>query len=92
MMKDLAKGLLKCIHILFYLFIINLCTFYSTWTIDLCYLLKRFKIKHTYFTITFGVNPGYQDELFYEKIITKVTCKICILLGNFCITIFFYLG
>ncbi|XP_026474989.1 protein GUCD1-like [Ctenocephalides felis] len=48
----------------------------STWTIDLCYLLKRFKIKHTYFTITFGVNPGYQDELFYEKIITKDESRV----------------
>lgn len=43
----------------------------STWTIDLCYVLKRFKIDFTYTTITIGVDPGYIKESFYDKVIAR---------------------
>ncbi|XP_048506024.1 protein GUCD1 isoform X2 [Athalia rosae] len=43
----------------------------STWSVDLCYLLKRFGVKHKYCTITFGVHPGYRGEHFYDKILHK---------------------
>ncbi|XP_015518270.1 protein GUCD1 isoform X1 [Neodiprion pinetum] len=43
----------------------------STWSIDLCYLLKRFGVTHEYCTITFGVHPGYRGEHFYDKILHK---------------------
>ncbi|XP_075983711.1 protein GUCD1 [Anticarsia gemmatalis] len=41
----------------------------STWTIDLCYLLKRFGIKHTLFTLTLGVNESFRTHGYYDKII-----------------------
>ncbi|XP_069700997.1 protein GUCD1 [Periplaneta americana] len=43
----------------------------STWSIDLCYLLKRYGIKHIYCTITLGINPGYRGQSFYDKILHK---------------------
>lgn len=39
----------------------------STWTIDLCYLLKRFGIDHTYRTVTLGVNPSVKDSVYYKR-------------------------
>lgn len=38
----------------------------STWTIDLCYLLRRYGIDHVYTTVTLGVNPKYKNELYYK--------------------------
>lgn len=43
----------------------------STWTIDLCYLLHRYKIKHKYLTQTLGVNPDYRGNPFYDAIIAR---------------------
>ncbi|KAF7286647.1 hypothetical protein GWI33_004680 [Rhynchophorus ferrugineus] len=43
----------------------------STWTIDLCYLLKRYNIQHVYFTITIGVHEGYRGNSFYHNILHK---------------------
>lgn len=43
----------------------------STWTIDLAYLLLRFGIRHLYCTITWGVNPGYTRETFYEQVLSR---------------------
>uniref|UniRef100_A0A1E1X6I1 Putative guanylylate cyclase n=1 Tax=Amblyomma aureolatum TaxID=187763 RepID=A0A1E1X6I1_9ACAR len=39
----------------------------STWTIDLCYLLRRFGVDHLYATVTLGVNPMFQKECYYKK-------------------------
>ncbi|KAL1433605.1 hypothetical protein MTO96_012434 [Rhipicephalus appendiculatus] len=39
----------------------------STWTIDLCYLLRRFGVDHVYATVTLGVNPMFQKECYYKK-------------------------
>lgn len=44
----------------------------STWTIDLCYLLKRYEVGHVFYTITLGVHPGYRGNSFYNHILTKV--------------------
>lgn len=44
----------------------------TTWTIDLCYLLKRFNILHNYFTVTLGVHPGYRGHSYYDKVLNKV--------------------
>ncbi|XP_058458083.1 protein GUCD1 [Malaya genurostris] len=38
----------------------------STWTIDLCYLLKDFGIEHKYLTITFGANPSHLGKEYYK--------------------------
>jgi len=37
----------------------------STWTIDLCYLLKHFapKLDFNYTTITLGVDPSYMNQV-----------------------------
>ena len=43
----------------------------STWTIDLCYVLQRFRVKFKYTTVTLGVDPGYCKEAFYNKVIAK---------------------
>ncbi|XP_072934090.1 protein GUCD1 [Epargyreus clarus] len=39
----------------------------STWTIDLCYLLKRYSIAHTMYTIRRGVNH-HRKHGYYSKI------------------------
>ncbi|XP_049839467.1 protein GUCD1 isoform X1 [Schistocerca gregaria] len=41
----------------------------STWTIDLCYLLRRYDVKHLFCTVTMGVHPEYKGQAFYEKVI-----------------------
>lgn len=43
----------------------------STWTIDLCYILKKFGVRHEYFTKTLGVDPNYNQHSYYTKIIDK---------------------
>lgn len=43
----------------------------STWTIDLCYLLKRYNVDHVFYTITIGVHEGYRGNSFYNHILTK---------------------
>lgn len=45
--------------------------FFSTWTIDLCYLLHRFGIRHIYTTITVGVNPEFRSHDYYGPILWK---------------------
>ncbi|KAF5290113.1 hypothetical protein FQA39_LY14894 [Lamprigera yunnana] len=43
----------------------------STWTIDLCYLLQRFKVSHEFYTVTVGVDPGYRSNTFYNNVLAK---------------------
>ncbi|XP_044762970.1 protein GUCD1 isoform X2 [Coccinella septempunctata] len=43
----------------------------STWTIDLCYLLKRFGVRHIFYTITLGVHPAYERIDFYNQIFNR---------------------
>lgn len=53
---------------------LNLCLFghfYSTWTIDLCYLLRRFGIQHIYTTVTVGVNPSFRSHNYYGAILWR---------------------
>lgn len=38
----------------------------STWTIDLCYVLKDFGIEHKYITTTFGANPSHLGKEYYK--------------------------
>ncbi|PNY12013.1 guanylyl cyclase [Trifolium pratense] len=37
------------------------------WTVDLAYLLQRFSVAFSYFTVTFGANPNYCGESFYKE-------------------------
>jgi len=48
----------------------------STWTIDLCYILYRFKINFRYTTTTMGVDPGYVKEVFYDKVLSKDSDRV----------------
>ncbi|XP_060661861.1 protein GUCD1 isoform X1 [Drosophila nasuta] len=43
----------------------------STWTIDLCYLLQRYQVRHEYYTQTLGIDPNYTQHMYYSKIIDK---------------------
>ncbi|RZF47306.1 hypothetical protein LSTR_LSTR009797 [Laodelphax striatellus] len=38
---------------------------------DLCYLLKRFDVKHVYYTQTMGINSYDRNHDFYHTIISK---------------------
>lgn len=67
--KPLAKGIaweMLYINIPF-----NCCFFSSTWTIDLCYLLRRFDIRHKYATMTVGVNPTFRNHKYYGEILWR---------------------
>ncbi|KAA0041484.1 protein GUCD1 isoform X1 [Cucumis melo var. makuwa] len=51
--------------------IVNICIPYipqanSIWTVDLAYLLQRFSVSFSYFTVTFGADPNYSVESFYK--------------------------
>jgi len=39
----------------------------STWTIDLCYILKHYSVNHKFCTKTIGVDPSLSSESFYSK-------------------------
>ncbi|KAI4299471.1 hypothetical protein L6164_032931 [Bauhinia variegata] len=45
----------------------DLCCTTSIWTVDLAYLLQRFSVSFSYFTVTFGANPNYSVESFYKE-------------------------
>ncbi|WJX38367.1 hypothetical protein P8452_26037 [Trifolium repens] len=45
----------------------ELCCTNSIWTVDLAYLLQRFSVAFSYFTVTFGANPNYCGESFYKE-------------------------
>lgn len=50
---------------------------YSTWTIDLCYILAYYGVKHEMFTMSMGVNPDLRSEQFYKAAIDKVRINTC---------------
>uniref|UniRef100_A0A182VNA1 Protein GUCD1 n=2 Tax=Anopheles merus TaxID=30066 RepID=A0A182VNA1_ANOME len=39
----------------------------STWTIDLCYVLKDFNVPHRYLTKTIGANPNHRVNDYYKS-------------------------
>ncbi|KAB0791565.1 hypothetical protein PPYR_03365 [Photinus pyralis] len=43
----------------------------STWTIDLCYLLRRYNVDHNFYTVTIGIHPGYHSNAFYRTVLAK---------------------
>jgi len=46
---------------------------HSTWTIDLCYLIKHYapRLAFSYTTTTLGVDPSYMNQVFYNKILKR---------------------
>lgn len=51
---------------------------HSTWTIDLCYLLKNYapQLSFSYTTITIGVDPTYMNQVFYNKILHRDSQRV----------------
>ncbi|KAL9253530.1 Guanylyl cyclase 1-like protein [Drosera capensis] len=46
--------------------LVKLCSSKSIWTVDLAYILQKFSISFTYFTVTLGANPNFIAESFYK--------------------------
>lgn len=44
----------------------ELCCTTSIWTVDLAYLLQKFSVSFSYFTVTLGANPNFSVETFYK--------------------------
>ncbi|TYH00471.1 hypothetical protein ES288_A10G279700v1 [Gossypium darwinii] len=44
----------------------ELCCTTSIWTVDLAYLLQKFSVRFSYYTVTFGANPNYSGETYYK--------------------------
>ncbi|XP_039028468.1 guanylyl cyclase 1-like isoform X1 [Hibiscus syriacus] len=47
--------------------LIELCSTTSIWTVDLAYLLQKFSVRFSYYTVTFGANPNYSGETYYKE-------------------------
>ncbi|XP_022765070.1 protein GUCD1-like isoform X2 [Durio zibethinus] len=45
----------------------ELCCTTSIWTVDLAYLLQKFSVRFSYYTVTFGANPNYSGERYYKE-------------------------
>jgi len=45
----------------------ELCCTTSIWTVDLAYLLHKFSVSFSYFTVTVGANPNFSMETFYKE-------------------------
>ncbi|KAJ4836552.1 Guanylyl cyclase 1 [Turnera subulata] len=45
----------------------DICCTTSIWTVDLAYLLQKFSVKFSYYTVTLGANPNYSAETFYQE-------------------------
>ncbi|XP_019192215.1 PREDICTED: protein GUCD1-like [Ipomoea nil] len=43
------------------------CSTTSIWTVDLAYMLRKFSVNFSYFTITIGANPNFCVETFYKE-------------------------
>ena len=55
----------RCKYSLFLFPFLRSWCFFSTWTIDLVYLLHRYGVQQQYCTITPGIDPGYHRQSFY---------------------------
>lgn len=49
--------------------------FCSVWTVDLAYLLHKFSVNFSFFTVTIGANPQYSAETFYRVGIATCCCS-----------------
>ncbi|KAH1030555.1 hypothetical protein J1N35_042729 [Gossypium stocksii] len=45
----------------------ELCCTTSIWTVDLAYLLQKFSVRFSFYTVTFGANPNYSGETYYKE-------------------------
>lgn len=47
--------------------LVDLCSTTSIWTVDLAYLLQKYSVSFSYFTVTLGANPNFNVEKFYKE-------------------------
>ncbi|KAL5709370.1 hypothetical protein ACHQM5_020068 [Ranunculus cassubicifolius] len=47
--------------------LLELCDTTSIWTVDLAYLLQKYSVNFSFFTVTLGVNPDFSVEMFYKE-------------------------
>lgn len=47
--------------------LLALCCTTSIWTVDLAYLLQKYCVSFSYFTVTLGANPNFSGEEFYKE-------------------------
>ncbi|KAI5578886.1 hypothetical protein POPTR_008G062100v4 [Populus trichocarpa] len=45
----------------------DLCCTSSIWTVDLAYLLQKYSVSFSFYTVTLGANPNYSVETFYKE-------------------------
>ena len=52
---------------------------HSTWSIDLCYLIKHYapQLRFSYTTTTIGVDPSYMNQVSIKEVISKVVLWAC---------------
>lgn len=49
-------------HMLF-----EICNTTSIWTVDLAYMLQKYSVSFSFFTVTLGANPDFSVEMFYKE-------------------------
>lgn len=54
----------------------------STWSIDLCYMLRRFNVRHKYLTQMIGINPNHENNGYYDRILHKDSKRVLNKFGN----------
>lgn len=47
--------------------LVDLCCTSSIWTVDLAYLLQKYSVSFSFYTVTLGANPNYSVETFYKE-------------------------
>ncbi|OMO76381.1 Guanylyl cyclase [Corchorus olitorius] len=60
----------------------ELCCTNSIWTVDLAYLLQKFSVRFSYYTVTFGANPNYSGETYYKVIGLFTICIVMMINVN----------
>ncbi|KAL1196985.1 Guanylyl cyclase 1 [Cardamine amara subsp. amara] len=60
----------------------EICSTNSIWTVDLAYLLHKFCVEFSYFTITFGANPNYSIKEFYKEQLPQDLVRVDLLFRN----------
>lgn len=54
----------------------KLCCTTSIWTVDLAYLLQKFAVNFSYFTVTLGANPKFSAEIFYKEQLPNDSARV----------------
>lgn len=60
----------------------GVCDTDSVWSIDISYLLRRYSVDFTYYTITAGVREEYQQQEFYRKQLAQDRKRVIMLFAR----------